>query len=456
MSNSKEQAGNIVEFKISSNFKDEAKDLSGGVVEFVYYESVLSNTVTATATVMETGYEADQKKDDVAYAPGTVDSLPIRGGERTDITMEDVEDNELTFEGGLYVNRVRDVDPGTQQDLYYLDFVSRECFANEQTRVTKRYEGSISQNVEKILKEDLLVDGKIDVDETALPYNFIGNDKKPFYICTWLASKAVPQISGAKTGGNDVGGAAGYLFYQTKEGYHFKSIDNLFKQEKKKKYIYNNATEMPPGYDAKVLTYDITSDIDMQENLMLGVYNNKSIFFDFYAFNYDERNVSARKGDEKGQDSSSTEDKITPIGATLANTLVPKEFTDSPSRLMTHVLDVGTLPKGKTMEAQLEDTKDKKEKPNFDAHNSMVQSIMRYNQMFTIKTEITIPGDFTLKAGDLVQCDFPELYGAKSSDINPESEGLYMIAHLCHRITPDSTLTSLSLVRDSYGTRGEE
>ena len=61
--NSPEQSGNIEEFKISSNSKDEAKDLQGGVVEFVYYESVLSNTVTATATIIETGFIADQKQE---------------------------------------------------------------------------------------------------------------------------------------------------------------------------------------------------------------------------------------------------------------------------------------------------------------------------------------------------------------------------------------------------------
>ena len=39
----------------------------------------------------------------------------------------------------------------------------------------------------------------------------------------------------------------------------------------------------------------------------------------------------------------------------------------------------------------------------------MVQSVMRYNQMFTIQTNITIPLDVSIKAGDLIHCDFPEL-----------------------------------------------
>ena len=31
---------------------------------------------------------------------------------------------------------------------------------------------------------------------------------------------------------------------------------------------------------------------------------------------------------------------------------------------------------------------------------------MRYNQLFTVKTDITIPGDFTIKAGDVIECIF--------------------------------------------------
>ena len=45
--NAPESAGNIVKFQISSNFTDYAVELSAGVVDFRYYENVLSNNVTA-------------------------------------------------------------------------------------------------------------------------------------------------------------------------------------------------------------------------------------------------------------------------------------------------------------------------------------------------------------------------------------------------------------------------
>ena len=455
--NSPDQAANIIKLKISSNFGDGAIDISGGMVDFQYYESVLSNHVTSTIVVMETGFEMDKSGKPKA-SKGLIDSLPIRGGERVDIIMEDNYGNELKIDEGLYVNRLRDVDAGTSQDIFFMDLASREYFANEQTRVTKRYEGSISQNVEKILKDVLLVESKPDVDETAEPYNFIGNDKKPFYICTWLASKSIPQMESEK-GENATGGAAGYLFFQTREGFHFKSIDKIFAGEPVKKYIFNNSPELPDGFDAKILLTDIESDIDLNEKLTLGTYHNRSIFFDFYALNYTVRDYKLGEASGVGDNiassslnngSKATSSKITPAGKKIDD-LIAKEFTQSPSRLMTHILDVGTQPTGSTVEDQLEHWKENRAEPNFKAMDTMQTSIMRYNQLFTIKTNIIIPGDFSIKAGDVVFCDFPELSGSDKKDTNPESGGLYMVAHVCHKVTSGSTTTSLALVRDSYG-----
>ena len=131
--------------------------------------------------------------------------------------------------------------------------------------------------------------------------------------------------------------------------------------------------------------------------------------------------------------------------------LIAKEFRQSPTRLMSFVLDTGVMPSGITSQEQLDTWNEEKSKSNFDFKDTVVQSIMRYNQLFTVKTDITIPGDFTIKAGDLVECSFPELSGDESKEVNPETKGKYMVASVCHRVTPDSSTTSLSLVRDSFG-----
>lgn len=434
------RAGNITRFIIQSADGSNSIDISPGVVEISYYENILSNSVSLTTTVVDTGFT-----DGDIGNKGVVDGLPIRGGERSTIVVEDNQTtpNKLEFksEKSLYVNRVRDVDPGTQSDLYSIDFSPREHFANEQSRVVKRYDGNISDSVKKILTKPLsagtglLTEKDVKVDDTLIDYNFIGNDRKPFYICTWLASKSVPKDAGKANG------AAGYLFYETYSGYNFRSIDALFKQKYKKKYVYNNTELKPNEYDAKVLSYNIDRDIDLGNNLTLGTYANRSIFFDFYAMDYKVRNYTV-DDDQKDRIVNGGLDEILSVS---------EEFRKPVSRLMSHVLDIGTLPKGKNLNQQLSNWKNSPFSPTYDAAKTMVQSIMRYNQMFLIKINVVIPGDFSLRAGDLIHCDFPGLTVDQNKEVNKQSGGIYMIASLCHRITPRETFTSMTLVRDSFG-----
>jgi len=415
--------GNISSFKIFSNTGGGSVDLTGAVAEFTYYESVLSNVISATVTVYESGAGSDGPQE------STLDSLPIRGGETCIISATDAIGNELNIPQ-LYVNRVRDGDPNTRTELYYLDLSPKEYFANEQIRVMKRYEGQISDSVEEVIR---LVQGQVEeVESTGLEYNFLGNDRKPFYICTWLASKAVPT--------QGVGDRAGFLFYQTRDGFNFRSIDGLLSGSPIKKYIYNDTANYAAGSEGKILNYKIESDIDLKQNLSLGTYNNRSIFWDLAAMDY--RVVNYRIDDQSS--------KLEKAGVDFQGDMVAKEFTQSPTRLMSVILDVGNNPPG-TGDDQLDSWKSEPVEPNFKAFDTMVQTVMRYNQLFTIKTNVILPGDFEVKAGDLIECEFASVDGEKKDTVNTQTGGIYMVAHVAHKMTPGDTFTSLGLVRDSFG-----
>jgi hypothetical protein len=122
-----------------------------------------------------------------------------------------------------------------------------------------------------------------------------------------------------------------------------------------------------------------------------------------------------------------------------------KEFT----RTQYMLLDKGTLPTGDTKEQINKSTEQ-----NFDPKNILSQSTMRYNQLFTSKSEITIPGDFSLHAGDAIFMDVPPENAKKNDEVNKQDGGLYIIADLCHYISPKETYTKLILVRDSVGRTG--
>ena len=97
-----------------------------------------------------------------------------------------------------------------------------------------------------------------------------------------MASKSIPELS--VDGKNSVGGAAGYFFFETYNGFQFRSLDKLLDEKSRssiKKYIYNGNPDKPQEYDGKILSVNIEIDIDLQQNLTLGTYANRSLFFDF-------------------------------------------------------------------------------------------------------------------------------------------------------------------------------
>jgi len=374
-----------------------------------------------------------------------LDSLPIKGGEKCDIILEDSQNGKLNL--SLYVNRVRNVIKDPLESNYFLDLTSEESFANDQSRVVKRYDGKISDSVESILKQStsgsmgIKTSKNVKVDKTLIKYNFIGNNKKPFTVCTWLASKSVPENAGKS------GGAAGYLFYETQDGFNFRSIDALFKEQKpKRKLIFTGTPDQPIDYNTKIINYSVEKNIDLKNNLTLGTYSNESIFFDFYDFKYRERSYSVDEGGVSG-----SKDKLEHGGKDNFDASVTDKFRSKPSRIMTRILDVGTLPEGKSSKEQLENWKNHPDQPTFDAAKVMVQSAMRYNQLYSIKINVLIAGDFSLRAGDLVSCDFSQVNPSTSVGIDKRSSGIYMIASVCHRLTSKHTTSNLTLVRDTFG-----
>jgi len=490
--NNATRAGGIDLFQVLEG-KDGAKrfaDLSLGCVELSYYEDVLSNSVSATAVIVESGLSdteiGDKAGNNKGYV-GILDNLPVRGGEQVNLVIKDnqVTPNGLKFFGGreLYVNRIRQINPGTQRDTYYLDLCTRESIANEQIRVVQRYNGRISDNVATILKKPLSGEGglntpkKVYLDPTDQTYNFIGNDRKPFYVCTWLAAKSIPVLN--VDGKSSTGGAAGYLFYETYDGFAFKSIDVLNKQEPLKKYIFTNTPDLSEEYDAKILAVDIQRDVDLIQNLTMGAYANRTLFFDHVNYEYRVRDYKLSANQEGKVENTgrrsfgegiASEIKDAPSrimnrvldigtlppGLTTSEQLkawrgIASEIKDAPSRIMNRVLDIGTLPPGLTTSEQLKAWRENKLAPTYNSREIMAQSAMRYNQLFTIKINITIAGDFSLRAGDMIHCDFPQLSVDPAKERNKQTGGKYLIASVCHRLTPDDCYTSLTLVRDSFG-----
>ena len=423
----------IDKIDIVSN-KNQSKNVSvaGGTIRLMYYESILQDSIKATITFADTGNSIDNKT--------VIEGLPMVGQEKVFLKFRD--NNEQTLNLVLYINKVTPLADDTTKSMVQIDLASKEFIMNEKVRLNTRFDGKISDHIKKILTDQnyLGTEKNVDIEETSNNYNFIGNNKKPYYAMNWLSKRAVPNLPDAK------GNTAGYFFFETSEGFKFKSIDSMLSQEKKKSIIYNQTpdsrgTNIPAGYDVKALDYSKDNRVDVQEKLKMGAFSTRTVLFDPFNCYYEVITPNAK---EKEKSLKLAGKELPVLNPEFNKEGANKEF----SRTTYMLLDKGTLPVGDSKQ-QIE----KSTEENFDPKNILNQAIMRYNQLYSIKTTITIPGDFSLHAGDVVFIDAPEL-APETKEVSKENGGLYIIADLCHYISPKETYTKLNLVRDSFGRIG--
>ena len=416
----------VSKLKVLSNKQtDKSVDLTNGLVRLMYYESILQDTVKSEIVFADTGNSIDDKS--------VLEGLPLVGTE--DVELEFKDNNDTTLKINLNVNKVTLVNEESTSSMVRLDLVSEEFLRNEggSSRLNVRFDGKISDHVRRILTDFLKTEKKLDIEETSNNYNFIGNNRKPYYVLNWLSKASIPTVAGEK------GKTGGFFFFETSEGFKFKSIDGLFKQKQKKSLIYNLTTDLPAGYDTKVLDFQGDNLIRSQEKLKIGAYGTRLVVFD--PFNCFYEVIEQTANDSKD-------------GTELAAKELPKlndkfESDSKFTRTTYRLIDTGTLPSGTTQQ-QI----DKSTEQNFELQKIMNQTIRRYNQLFTGMQTVTIPGDFSLHAGDTLFLDTPGLRPKKEDKLNKEYGGLYIIADLCHYISPEETYTKLNLVRDSFGRKG--
>ena len=431
-------------FIVESADKSRTVDISAGVVAFTYFENIFSPYLTARAIVTNTGGSVvgDDGKLQSVY-----NGLPLRGGERVLIKIASNSNNNTGLDFAkrpsdyFYVASVTNVliDEGTE--TFTLNLVSREAITNETVRVGKKFPTSqkISDSVKDILKNYLKVDKINEIEETQNPYGFIGNMKKPFTLLTWLASKSV---SGKSKTGED--SSAGYVFYETKNGFNFKSIDNLMEQKPYSKtffYTPGVISSDDPKKDFKITKYFINRNQDLIGKLERGAYSSYRYYINPVSF---KPSISVFKSDDYVGKASNLGDKQ--VSLPKIDNKSDRTLGDLPTRIFVGMLDVGTVEK---------DASDKgwnnSVERNADPAKIHAQSMMRYNQIFTQVVEIQIPLNTSLNAGSIVRCEFPQLATTKRKTTDPETSGLYMIKELAHYFDGKGSYSQLKLVRDTYG-----
>ena len=453
-------------FQIKSNITDETIDLRAGTPIVEYRESVFSPYVEVTGYLADTGNTVPDK-DDSKEAVGLLDGEFGEGTEEIIFEIEDQKGKKVSFtkSSGLRLATITSAKQSFQAQTYTLTAVGKEAFDNTMflNRCRMQYSGKISKLVNTIFKRDLKSQNEIDIDETINEYHEWGNERYPFQMILDLQKLAIPASLQTSEGKNPVGKTAGYLFWQTSKGFHFKSLDKLFDTSDKefiKVFVENKKASVdelplvshrggkPVPADGKILYSFNTRNVDALADFesagrgsVLEVYNPNLAPEEQYTFNPLTVEVDE---DGKSKGNGVTAGRNLPV--------FHKDYRGKNALFGVERTRAAFSPvKGnQTVEKQVDETGEL----NFDVETTFQQSHQSYRQKMNMFTEVIIEADLSLHAGDLIYCEFEEMTTKKTQTGSKQRDsGIYMIADLCHYGDSTKAFTGLNLVRDAFGVK---
>ena len=459
-----------LEIEMISGKKYDIREL---VIDFAYHESIESSFLRCEFSILD-----------------TLDfNRLLQGGETVTIKATTATSvDKIPLEVDLLIYKIGSISKSERGQLYILHCVSPEMYNDESNKVFKAFgpgQGALDADCiprmicEKYLKRK----GKKNKFKAA---NFENHSKYTFVACSWKPSDAIAFISDKVTrltkskGGNKQGG---FLFWENRNGFNFRSIDSIAQGQAVTDniYQYEYTIKSLQGVDARFAIESITypDKANHLTNMRMGTYKTAAIGVqisaaaDSYApdsGNKDENvdEVTSEGGVVSGTGLSSTPGGvIQPPRILTFNDVFGKadtiekarpyeipEFFDLDKAQPTR-MKIRPLPALKNQTSTTNTNNGTN--PNIDTMAVAQYSSARYNLFKSIKLDITIPGNTSLTAGGLIKIIIPAARNEGETVMtDTRFSGMYCIAGLTHVYRKDGFTTKLYLVRDSQPRQSEK
>ena len=385
--------------------------LLAGNPNISYYESLFSQSVNVTIETTDVS--------------GFVSREAIYGPQSIEISIKmfdpDIDDFKIKKnKHGLVVNSVKNVTMDFKESKSTLECVSKDFLRNEVARLNRRFTGNITEIVKKIMEEEpkgIETIKDIEVDQATNSYTFCGNLKRSMDTIQWLQPKAKSENQ------------FGFLFFEDYDGYKFKSIESLLKQEP----FTDQPFEMSQASTSSrfaILDAVMVQTNDVFLNMRSGTYNNDTTYIDLIS-----------------QTKSVDDFKIDNLKDLKNPPKLPDNLTDSTSRKMLRFDDPGVMQKG---------SKREDEQPKEELAKIQNQSYARNNLLFSQALKIKVSFNPSLRVGKIIEVRLPVDTDSSESGVKYQKlgkgdlSGKYLISELRHKVGSNKSSTHLTLVRDLF------
>lgn len=359
---------------------------------------------------------------------------------------------------------------------YILNFCSEELFLSQRIRVSKTYK---SKRISDIVKDIAFTYLKIDpnefpdsnIEDTFGSYDITIPNLKPLQAINWLCNLAISN----KLPKNKLSGAS-YLFWQTKNGYYFKSILGLFNDigggygssfysgyvnggfywygmknvglSSLKGANMSNSNQLDDRQ--QIISYKNLNTYDSLENARKSVFSNKLVSLDYLTrtyreniFDYNEyfnNYLSSNIQGYKGQNNS------LPIMSNFKD-----RFGKTHNEYPEAIIKISPTTTGQNLNDYI-----KKNQPDIKDYNVEYTIPYRIAQLGLLgmnRYKLVIPGDPNITVGKIIDIKMPQTAQDDKGNQNMDRflSGKYLVTCVRHMLNQNNEYqTILEVRKDSY------
>jgi len=374
-------------------------------------------------------------------------------GEEVDLTFRTKEGADITTKLKIYdiMGGGRDGDKSSQ----IVKCMSPEAWKSLHIRIENLYEEKKPDEIiQDILKTHLGSSKTITTGLEAEPLTLSTMRDKPYTFISKVCNNSIPSVTKQKGAGK---GTAGYVFYETSTGYHFKAFDELMGAESDagnyapttsaikgdksvETYFVNVAVNTDGTGDENeqriVQNYSVKENNNIESQANKGGRVNLIGFFDPDSLRYSEEIYSLKGENAKAMGSLAKGNRENP-------NIDNDDYSDKPTRIMTKIYS-NEMYEGEKSRASEERYNKIKQ--------SLAQRLVRTVLANSQKVEINIPGNSSLHAGDKI---ILQVYKSQSNTdskkqdrVDKKMSGYYLISKVAHKFDKNIATTTCLLVRD--------
>lgn len=380
---------------------------------FELFEDIFSPFITGTITILE--------------SLDLINLFPLVGEEVVHLSFHTPTIDKIHWrEQSFYIFKVTDSQgSGDRSNIYVLHFISVEAIINLNIKLSKTYQGRVSDIVQKILTERTSLNTKksINIEPTASVTAFTAN--------YWTPMKCINYV--ANTAHND-NNSASYIFFENSQGLNFVTLDTLYTLPTMHAFQQNNyIREIAASGTAikdwakdylKIQDFYIPEGFDYIDRATGGMYGSQLITVDPITKKYSSRLYG----------SNSDFDKLKHLNK---NSIMSNRATYGSQQRMIYI---------------------PKHYGNFNGYidvtnASVVQqrtSLLKMADAFKISVTVLGRTDYTVGQKVYVEIPMKEpMWDGKKDHRDQLNSGYYLIAAIAHRVTRTIHNCDMELIKDS-------